>query len=247
MRQLIYRITTTEQQKHLELGRQLDFAYGIRGLARFRVNAYYQRESLAAAFRTIPADIQSLEELGLPASLHELTKQAARPRARHRPDRLGQVDDARLDDRRDQPNAHRSHHHDRGSDRVPPPPQALHRQPARDRARRDRLRRRAPRRAASGPRRDPPRRDARPRDDLDRADRGRDRPPRLRHAAHAERAEHDRPHHRRLPRRAAGAGADAARQHAPGHRHPDAAPDRRRRGRVSRPSRSSSSTTRSGT
>jgi twitching motility protein PilT len=74
MRQLIYRITTTEQQKHLELGRQLDFAYGIRGLARFRVNAYYQRNSLAAAFRTIPTKIKSLEELGLPASLHELAK-----------------------------------------------------------------------------------------------------------------------------------------------------------------------------
>jgi twitching motility protein PilT len=74
MRQLIYRITTTDQQKHLELGRQLDFAYGIRGLARFRVNAYYQRGSLAAAFRTIPSNIKSLEELGLPASLHELAK-----------------------------------------------------------------------------------------------------------------------------------------------------------------------------
>jgi twitching motility protein PilT len=73
IRQLLYRITTTEQQKHLELSRQLDFAYGIRGLARFRVNAYYQRESLAAAFRTIPTDIKSLEELGLPSSLHELT------------------------------------------------------------------------------------------------------------------------------------------------------------------------------
>jgi twitching motility protein PilT len=74
MRQLIYRITTTEQQKNLELGRQLDFAYGIRGLARFRVNTYYQRGSLAAAFRTIPANIKSLEELGLPGSLHELAK-----------------------------------------------------------------------------------------------------------------------------------------------------------------------------
>ena len=40
-------------------------------------------------------------------------------------------------------------------------------------------------RAAPGPRRDPRRRDARPRDDLHRADRGRDRPPRLRHPAHA--------------------------------------------------------------
>jgi len=74
IRTLIYRITTTEQQKHLELGRQLDFAYGIRGLARFRVNTYYQRGSLAAAFRTIPTVIKSLEELGLPSSLHELAK-----------------------------------------------------------------------------------------------------------------------------------------------------------------------------
>jgi len=73
VRELVYRITTTQQQKHLELARQLDFAYGIRGLARFRVNAFYQRESLAAAFRTIPTDIRSLEDLGLPSSLHELT------------------------------------------------------------------------------------------------------------------------------------------------------------------------------
>jgi twitching motility protein PilT len=73
LRDLIYRITTTEQQKRLELDRQLDFAYGLRGLARFRVNTYYQRESLAAAFRVIPTDIRSVEELGLPSSLHELT------------------------------------------------------------------------------------------------------------------------------------------------------------------------------
>jgi twitching motility protein PilT len=72
-RQLIYRITTTEQQKQLELNRQLDFAHGIRGLARFRVNAYYQRESMAAAFRLIPTEIKSVEELGLPSALHDLT------------------------------------------------------------------------------------------------------------------------------------------------------------------------------
>jgi twitching motility protein PilT len=73
VRELVYRITTTEQQKHLELKRQLDFAHGVRGLARFRVNAYYQRESMAAAFRLIPTEIKSVEELGLPSSLHELT------------------------------------------------------------------------------------------------------------------------------------------------------------------------------
>jgi twitching motility protein PilT len=73
VRELIYRITTTEQQKQLEVNRQLDFAYGLRGLSRFRVNAFYQRESLAAAFRTIPTEIRSVEELGLPSALHELT------------------------------------------------------------------------------------------------------------------------------------------------------------------------------
>jgi twitching motility protein PilT len=73
-RELVYRITTTEQQKQLEINRQLDFAYGLRGLSRFRVNAFYQRESLAGAFRMIPTEIRSVEELGLPSSLHELTK-----------------------------------------------------------------------------------------------------------------------------------------------------------------------------
>jgi len=76
-RQLIYRITTTEQQKRLEIDRQLDFAYGLRGLARFRVNAYYQRDAIAGAFRLIPTDIKALEELGLPSSLHEF---ATKPR-----------------------------------------------------------------------------------------------------------------------------------------------------------------------
>ena len=89
VRQLLYRITTTEQQKKLEIDRQLDFAYGLRGKARFRVNAYYQRESLAAAFRLIPTDIKSLEDLGLPPSLHDLADKATRSRSLHGPDRLG--------------------------------------------------------------------------------------------------------------------------------------------------------------
>ncbi len=43
-RALLYRILTTEQQKRLEIDRQLDFSYGVPGLARFRVNVYQQRE-----------------------------------------------------------------------------------------------------------------------------------------------------------------------------------------------------------
>jgi twitching motility protein PilT len=70
---LLYRVLNTEQQKRLELERQIDLAHAVPGLARFRVNVYFQRESLGAAFRQIPQDIKSLEELGLPATLHELT------------------------------------------------------------------------------------------------------------------------------------------------------------------------------
>jgi twitching motility protein PilT len=72
--QLLYRILSSEQQKHLELKRQLDFSHSIPGLARFRVNVYFQRESIGAAFRLIPAELKTLEELGIPASLHQLAE-----------------------------------------------------------------------------------------------------------------------------------------------------------------------------
>ena len=71
-RNLIYRIISTDQQKTLETERQLDFSHSVPGLARFRVNAYFQRESVAAAFRLIPARIKTLEELNMPARLYEL-------------------------------------------------------------------------------------------------------------------------------------------------------------------------------
>jgi twitching motility protein PilT len=71
-RQLLYRIISSEQQKRLEIERQLDLSYSIPGMARFRVNIYSQRESLAGAFRLIPAELKSLEELGLPTTLYEL-------------------------------------------------------------------------------------------------------------------------------------------------------------------------------
>ncbi len=73
-RQLLYRIISSEQQKRLEIDRQLDLSYSIPGLARFRVNIYSQRESLAGAFRMIPAELKSLEELGLPTDLYELCR-----------------------------------------------------------------------------------------------------------------------------------------------------------------------------
>jgi twitching motility protein PilT len=74
---MLYRILSTEQQKHFEIKRQIDISYSIPGLARFRVNVYFQRESLGAAFRLIPAELKTLEQLGLPPVLKDFT---AKPR-----------------------------------------------------------------------------------------------------------------------------------------------------------------------
>jgi len=68
---LLYRIMSSEQQKNLEIKRQIDMSHSIPGLARFRVNIYFQREALGAAFRLIPEELKTLEELGLPSTLRE--------------------------------------------------------------------------------------------------------------------------------------------------------------------------------
>jgi twitching motility protein PilT len=76
-RELVYRILSTHQQKTLETKRNVDLAYSLPGVARFRVNAFFQRQAIGAAFRMIPSEIKSLDELGLPAQLGDL---AAKPR-----------------------------------------------------------------------------------------------------------------------------------------------------------------------
>jgi twitching motility protein PilT len=72
--QLLYRMLSTEQQKQLEVKRQLDLSHAVPGLARFRVNVYFQRHALGAAFRLIPFELKSLEELGMPPALAELAE-----------------------------------------------------------------------------------------------------------------------------------------------------------------------------
>jgi twitching motility protein PilT len=70
-RDLIYSILSNDQRKKLEQEWQVDFSYSVPSQGRFRVNAYMQRASIGAAFRLIPAEIKSIEQLGLPASVHE--------------------------------------------------------------------------------------------------------------------------------------------------------------------------------
>ena len=72
-REIVYSILNNDQRQRLETDWQIDFAYAIPGHARFRVNAYFQRGSIGAAFRLIPAEILSIEQLGLPAVTHDFT------------------------------------------------------------------------------------------------------------------------------------------------------------------------------
>ncbi len=71
-REIIYSILTNDQRQRLETDWQLDFAYSIPGHARFRVNAYFQRSALGAAFRLIPSQLVSIDDLGLPPVVHDL-------------------------------------------------------------------------------------------------------------------------------------------------------------------------------
>jgi twitching motility protein PilT len=73
-REVVYSILTNDQRQRLETDWQIDFAYSVPGHARFRVNAYFQRSAIGAAFRLIPADIVSIDDLGLPTAVHDFTK-----------------------------------------------------------------------------------------------------------------------------------------------------------------------------
>jgi twitching motility protein PilT len=76
-REIIYSILSNSQRQKLETNWQIDFAYQIPGAARFRVNAYFQRTALGAAFRLIPFEVVPFEQLGLPAVVADF---ANRPR-----------------------------------------------------------------------------------------------------------------------------------------------------------------------
>ena len=74
--EMIFSILTPEQKELLTTNKELDFSYGYGGgiygdQGRFRVNAYYQRNYLAAAFRFLPPKIRSIDELGLPKVCHD--------------------------------------------------------------------------------------------------------------------------------------------------------------------------------
>lgn len=74
LQKLLGGILNDERRQQLSQNKQLDFSYGFKGHDRFRVNFYYQKGSLAAAFRHIPSKIPTVQELNLPEPLVKFTE-----------------------------------------------------------------------------------------------------------------------------------------------------------------------------
>ncbi len=77
MEEMARKILTPVQREKFESTREVDFAFGVTGLARFRANFYVQRSSIAMVFRHVPVTIPTIEELNLPPVISDL---ALRPR-----------------------------------------------------------------------------------------------------------------------------------------------------------------------
>lgn len=75
-RRFLFEILTPEQRESFERDQELDFAYVIEGVGRFRVNAFQQSHGPGAVFRIIPARLPTLDELKLPAVLRKLAFQS---------------------------------------------------------------------------------------------------------------------------------------------------------------------------
>ena len=73
-REFIYAILNSSQRQRLETDWQLDFAYSVPGVGRYRVNAYFQRGTIGAAFRLIPTETVPIETLGLPTVVRSFSK-----------------------------------------------------------------------------------------------------------------------------------------------------------------------------
>jgi len=73
-KQLIYSILNDNQKHRFEEDWELDFSFGIKGIARFRANIFMQRGAVAGAFRRIPYEILGFDRLGLPAVVPTMTE-----------------------------------------------------------------------------------------------------------------------------------------------------------------------------
>lgn len=71
---MVMTLLNDEQKDVFKKDRQLDFAFSFEDKARFRCNIYYQRGFISAAMRLISAEVKTIEELNLPAILHDFAR-----------------------------------------------------------------------------------------------------------------------------------------------------------------------------
>ncbi len=71
---LVFELLSNEQKEMFTVNKEIDFSFALGEVARFRVNAYYQKGYISAALRLIPNKIKSVEELNLPGILHNFTE-----------------------------------------------------------------------------------------------------------------------------------------------------------------------------
>ncbi|MCB0364758.1 MAG: type IV pilus twitching motility protein PilT [Bdellovibrionaceae bacterium] len=72
-RKLCYSILTDSQKSRFEERKEIDFSFGIKNMARFRANLFFQRGAVSGVFRRIPLDIPDLRMLSLPNSVEKVT------------------------------------------------------------------------------------------------------------------------------------------------------------------------------
>ena len=73
-KQMCYSILTEAQKHRFEEENELDLSFGVKGLSRFRANIFVQRGAVSGAIRSIPFQLKSFEELGLPPVARDLVK-----------------------------------------------------------------------------------------------------------------------------------------------------------------------------
>jgi pilus retraction protein PilT len=194
-------MSNRQKQKFKEVA-ELDMAYGVAGLGRFRVNVFQQRGNVGLVLRVIPTKIRALEELYLPKVIEHICEEA----------RglvlvtgvTGSGKSTTLAAMLDRINSSRSEH----IITIEDPIEFLHRD------------KKGFVNFASGPGRDPGRRNARPGDDFHRAARRRNRPPCFLNTAHIGCSRNHQPYHRRISSTGAKASAYAAWRHLAGRCQP---------------------------
>lgn len=72
IRSMVFALLTSEQIEQFEKQKELDFSYSLENVGRFRCNLYFQKGTIAVAIRSIPIQIRTIEELGLPPILKDM-------------------------------------------------------------------------------------------------------------------------------------------------------------------------------